>query len=626
MRVLLCVGCNEYDDAKHLPPLGSAESDARRIFEALTKSDLNIYDRDQTVVLRSPTLDRVRSELSRIARSGQRIDVLTFFFAGHASVDRGSLYLCLKDSESNCLSVSALAMSEVLRLVANLQIAHTNIVLDACETGGLLVDLPVLLKRDAMGAATTPSVTFLAMAASDQQAFEDDEGGFGTQALLACIEGQHKINTIHAHLDLLEIGREVAGQFRLNPRQSPVLWGLNISAFSAFCYNPHFRSKDKTLPNFVDAEQASDIQTSIKPFIPELWAHYLKIRDEWCARSFYELIAKIISPLRQTPHIQCLLIRQLAETFVIAAQEQTDQMVVAEVFSAAGLCLMAYSVENEETDACVAELFRKAKDAAAQKLMILAEHLKADDSFLVRGVRVPYEFFYLPIRLLKILGWSAGVYLMSDESEKSEARRTFDDLLETILDHYSLSLIAISEIQSPYLAIIGAIFRESEQTERLERLLSPIYHSLAINNGRISSISLDGTKAFDYLCAKVSDELDKSPELIAQPSEFIAVCMRLSSFAGLQDVFDDMLHLLDRTTINTYLPDQFRNIGADTIESGQNYSMRIGHEIFTVAEFEQNWPTSQNIHPSGGAELHGAILASLVFPDRTPWFLIPCSA
>src|SRR5664280_1088146 len=204
-RVLIAIGCNEY--AGYLP-LHGAETDGRRIFESLIKPNVGDYDLVASALLLSPTLNDVQAALTQILFSGQPIDTLTVFFAGHGEVKAGSFYMCLRDTRSDALSATALSLSDLFLKIGEARPSQSNIIIDACESGGLISDLGVLLKSELLGNAGTPGITLLATSARDQYSAETSEGGLGTNAILDCILGETFIQDLAATLDLVEIGRK----------------------------------------------------------------------------------------------------------------------------------------------------------------------------------------------------------------------------------------------------------------------------------------------------------------------------------------------------------------------------------------------------------------------------------
>jgi len=110
MNALLCIGCNAYD---HLRPiLKGAEKDAQEVFGLLSVQN-GFYDQELSCVLLSPDTNTIIAALNRIFSADKKIDVFTFFFAGHASVKAGSFYLCARESESERLSTTAFAINSL---------------------------------------------------------------------------------------------------------------------------------------------------------------------------------------------------------------------------------------------------------------------------------------------------------------------------------------------------------------------------------------------------------------------------------------------------------------------------------------------------------------------------------
>ena len=159
MRVLLAIGCNEYENAT---TLDGAEADAKRMFQALAKSEDGWYDSARSRLLLSPTLDQVRLALREMLFSGAALDTFTFFFAGHGAVHKGSFYLWVRDTNATGQSASALALGDLFRHINEAAPRQTNIIIDACEAGGLIEDLGVLLKPELLGDVDTPALTLLA--------------------------------------------------------------------------------------------------------------------------------------------------------------------------------------------------------------------------------------------------------------------------------------------------------------------------------------------------------------------------------------------------------------------------------------------------------------------------------
>lgn len=139
--------------------------------------------------------------------------------------------------------------------------------------------------------------------------------------------------------------------------------------------------------------------------------------------------------------------------------------------------------------------------------------------------------------------------------------------------------------------------------------------------GRVARADLDPDKMLAYLVAKADQSGEPELELVAQPTELVVALLRASRLFDLTDEFDFSLEALDHLQLNAYLPEGYLAFGDNQIAGGVNAVFQIGHDVWRVAELEAAWPDFPM--PTGRGQATTAILASLLFPDRTPWFLLP---
>jgi len=94
---------------------------------------------------------------------------------------------------------------------------------------------------------------------------------------------------------------------------------------------------------------------------------------------------------------------------------------------------------------------------------------------------------------------------------------------------------------------------------------------------------------------------------------------------NLETVIDESLWKLDRLTCSAYLPTSYKAFNKIHMEDGRNIFWVVGHDVFRVEDVEATWPTDV---PAPESELVAslAILASLRFEDRVPWFLLEASS
>ena len=206
-RALIAIGCDAHE---HLDPLLGAEADARNVFDTLMRPEVGDYDRARSRLLLSPTLQDLRNALTDVLFESGSLDTFALSFAGHGAVGAGSFYMAARDSRALGLSATALSLADLLRMVAEAAPKQTYIFIDACQSGGLISDLNVILKSEVMGELGTPGVTLVATAAANEVAYEVGGHGIGTAALLDCIRGDVFLQDATPALDLVEIGRAVS--------------------------------------------------------------------------------------------------------------------------------------------------------------------------------------------------------------------------------------------------------------------------------------------------------------------------------------------------------------------------------------------------------------------------------
>ncbi|MEE4464951.1 caspase family protein, partial [Azotobacter chroococcum] len=265
-----------------------------------------------------------------------------FFFAGHGSVSAGSFYMLLRDSTPNGQSMSALSLADVFRTLNEAAPHQSNIIIDACESGGLIADLGVLLKPEMLGNAGTPALTLVATSAQDQFAKESEEGGFGTNAILDCIEGRDFIQDSTSVLDLVEIGRRVSTRLISEKGQSPIVWGLNLYGPPSFCRNPRYASDPSApLRSFIQSWPAGNDE-SIKINHDALWAAYSSTSGAWNSEKFSQVVSTVLAPCTSNPSVLSKHADRLAATFLLKAQYSADPFRIPQVAATLAACLLPH--------------------------------------------------------------------------------------------------------------------------------------------------------------------------------------------------------------------------------------------------------------------------------------------
>lgn len=616
-RALIAIGCDVYD---HIDPLLGAVADARDVFDTLMQPEVGDYDGARSRLLLSPTLQEVRDTLASVLFGGAPLDTLALSFAGHGAVGAGSFYMALRDTRAQALSATALSLADLLRMVAEAAPKQTYIFIDACQSGGLISDLNVILKSEVMGKLGTPGITLVATAAANQSAYEEGGHGVGTTALLDCVRGDVFLQDATPALDLVEIGRAVSERVAAVGGQTPVVWGLNLYGPSSFCRNPHAGSGNAPLRSVLVGWPDAASTKAIREGLPRLWEPYVEVPTGWDPRTLLNQLGPLLGGLGAEGSVAVGLITRVEEAFANRARESRDRFRELEVRAACAVSLLPRSndpvVEARLATACgvLAELTEIA----------IADVVAAIDRYqfaLVTGGLD--ELYRLPIRLSKLLGW-AGFAVHARRiagQDGSSAAARLAELYSRIFETYSLSLVSMSDCQASYVLTALTASAHAGLAESGEQLLGHMFSSAVQCEGRVARGDLDPTKMLSYLAARAGPAGEPNLELVAQPTELVVALLRASRLFNLADEVDMSLEALDHLALNAYLPDDYLTFGDEHIAGGVNAVFQVGHDIWRIAELEAAWPTVPT--PSEPGQMMTAILASLLFPDRAPWFLLP---
>ncbi|MCW6536882.1 caspase family protein [Sphingomonas lycopersici] len=616
-RALIAIGCDAYD---HIGPLSGAESDARDIFSTLMRPEVGDYDVERSRLLQSPTLQEVRNALATVLFDGGPLDTLALSFAGHGAVGAGSFYMALRDTKGQALSATALSLADLLRMVAEAAPKQTYLFIDACQSGGLISDLNVILKSEVMGELGTPGVTLVATAAANQSAYEVGGHGIGTTALLDCVRGDVFLQDTTPALDLVEIGRAVSERVAAAGGQTPVVWGLNLYGPSSFCRNPHAGSGDAPLRSVLVGWPDSATSAAIREGLPQLWEPYVDVATDWEPRKFLARLEPLLARLGEDAETAIGLVARIEESFSNRARGSRDRFRELEVRSACAVALLPRSgqpaVDQWLAKSC-SGLAGMVEAAVGDVVAAIAGYEFA----LINGGLG--ELYRLPLRLSKLLGWAAfAVHARRIAGEDgSSAAKRLDDLYSRIFATYSLSLVSMSDCQAPDVLIALTASSHAGHMDHGERLLSHMFSSAVLCDGWVARSDLDPSKQLSYLIARTGSGTEPNLELVAQPTELVLALLRASRLFDLSEHFDQSLAQLDHLALNAYLPETYLTFGEEHIASGVNSVFQIGHDVWSVAELEAAWPDFPV--PSGAGQAMTAILSSLLFPDRVPWFLLP---
>lgn len=626
MRILLSIGCDTY----LYPPLtalNGAENDAARIFNHLVTAGWGDYDPTHSKLLRSPTLQQVRDAISDILFTIGNLVEFTFFFAGHGGVKDGAYFLCVRDTMVDRLSMSALSMTQLFAWVSEAGVAHTNIVADACESGGVVHDIATLLNPNVIGKAGSISLSLLAASGSDQYASEINGGGACTNTLLSCLRGDIVVQTTRPTFDLVEIGKVVSNAMK-DGSQTPVYWGINLYGQAQFAKNPAFETGIPKISATIDDLTRSALADDfIKSQADEIWKLYLSIGSEFDAEPILAVLEPICRRLSDNEFALASFVSGIASTFGPRVNQAQGGFGEAQLYATCLTALLQHISLENDVDRLARELARKIAQCVDRSSSELLHTLRGDKYALLDRGEGFAGLYFLPIRVLRILGWIGAAAHASAilQLEEPLAHDTLRELVRFIVDEYSQSIVAISDEQTPFFVSFVTALDFIGYTDEVESVTGYLFNSLCEHRGCISVSGLSGKEAFDFLNARIEGRPKDVDSLVSRPQSLLPSLLLTYESLDLADVPDQAMINFDRIQMNLFVPDSYRDFGLGLIE-GINHSYQVGHSVWKVADLNSAFASIlERISADAAIELPtvqvASLMASLVRPNREAWFL-----
>jgi Caspase domain len=624
-RVLISVGCNSYDDGRFCG-LSGAEADAAAIFERLVTQKLGQFEDARSKLLLSPSLEDVRSAIADALFKGDPIDCLTVFYAGHGGVKDSTYFLMCRDSNLDQLSLSSISMSSLFSHINEARCAHTNIIIDACQSGGVVHDIGSLLKPDIIGKSGAISVSILAAAASNQTAAENNGQGACTSALLDCIDGKIEIPTRRSTLDLFDIGQILSPKLSLESNQNPEYWGISLKGHVPLCINPNAAGDAQPKLN-VDFGTGlpPEVQSLVDGQADNIWKQYFAFEGAEENEELLDVLRNCVSALEGYPLEAVDFAYGVSSAFRQKLSTPRSGFEEAELIGVAVTAIAHLAGMNDQVDSAISKMCDEIAEMVAKGVTDLNSMMTREKySLLSTGYS---EFYFLPIRISKILGWIGATAQITRLRKFEFPGGAVKQLLAKLIEDYSRSIYSVSDIQAPNLASFVSAAEGSNFRDEAETLTCFMFSSYHEVRGRIASTDIANDQIIKFLISTTgaeADGLDRAA--IAQPSELLSLFFVLYSKFGMADVLDESLADLDHQHFNIFVPDHYTRFGDDLIREGQNYTFQVGHGIWTTSDFATRWADIRT-HLAKIDDVKSPIIAtcalicSLVIPDRTPWFL-----
>ncbi|EJM56190.1 caspase family protein [Pseudomonas sp. GM48] len=626
-RVLLCIGCDAYQS---LNKLSGAERDALSIRTALSTGPLSSIQPADAYLLHSPARHQLDATLLEIQDKYDEIESFTLFFAGHGGEANDSYFLCVSDTRADRLSTTGFAISRLFEYFNELKAAHCNVIIDACNAGGMVSNLGILLKPEVIGKAKTFGVSFFVSSAADQYAGETSHGGYGTLALLKVLDGEIDTGSRASMLDLLDIGRPAAQYVSEQTQggQMPSVWGVNLYGHMPLFGNPHATDNPtSSLLGITGISPASPAGQAISSHSAELYTLMFAPEHDLTPQRLFPVLTKFVDRLADTPNSVGAFIGGIWQSLEKSTGRHANSFSRVEL-SATCVALLLQSSQNSTSRDCIVGL--------AHEIVAEVEHLLWD---IVNGLRenpgslcrhgIP-DLFYLPQRISRILGWAGAAVHLVRELGISDAplREALEHLSSLLLEHYASTCAGMSEDEAPYWAAFLTAIKTDELNGLGELVVSTLINALVEHDGRLARPLLSAEDVYGYLKARADKDPAELKRLSSSPSETLALVLLISGRHSLEEELDYTLLSLDHAHLKIFLPQSYLEFSQPFVRNGINHVFQIGQKVWTVADVAKRWEEACKPQMGHDTSLRnpatriGAICASLIFPDRVPWFLL----
>lgn len=524
--------------------------------------------------------------------------------------------MCCRDTRADRVGISALPLNNILSLIQELDLRHANLIIDACNSGGVMGDFNRALSPDTIGSAATTGITLLAACAKDQFAAEVDGEGLCTNAVARCIDGTTFVQDLDLALDLTSVSAVVARSLR-EADQQPTFWGLNLTGRPNFCKNPHFSGDSELRRTLAEAKPmalTSNVAKRLQRIYDELDHGWVPARLQ---RALMQALSGGGGPIS---HLGFL--HSLAAAMRQRAAQLPDPFREIEITVTCLSPLLEYCREYPSIEHYVVERCLELGHCIVQKCQEI--HCELDrDEFALLGDAGLGELFVLPRRITNLLGWLCWAILVnrSASEDAAAAERLAKQLLAGILEKYRGSIRAVSDTQAPALFTLGATLATTEARDELEELVGLYFLDLCDARGMIAGTDLDYSLIVDFLLAKSGDRPD-TKNATANPSAFLCVLLVLGAQLELDEAFDSGMSDLDHRNANAFVPETYSHFAHERIERGYNATLQIGNGIWQVADFRDRWKDLERPPADSTGISLLSTACSLVYPDRVAWHLI----
>jgi hypothetical protein len=618
--IVLSVGC---DSHAKLQSLTGAEKDATAVWDHLVSSGQ--YDRTRSVLLKSPSLQELRLGIDRALSGVGRIDVLTVFFAGHGCFHRSNYFICCRDTDPSRLSFTALTIAELTAIINDVAPMHTNIILDSCNSGGAGSDIIRAVNPEVVLHGLPMSISLLAASRAPQLAYETGDGGEFTQAMIDCLVGKTRVQTSRPLLDVEDIARTVGPIVAAaHPGQEPLNWGLNLAGTAALCRNPHYESPTDAPRFHVDRiSPTSAIGAATLTQGAKLWELWTSIESGCDRPGLLAAIGGVVDAPGVTDAEAAAFVHGLSRSIAGRCKRSQDLLAHSDALS-----VLCCSILSRSAAPLVRSLLKELITSRLQYAVDVTDAIHAaihrDKYWLLSPGSGPADMFYLPLRIMRLLGWVANNLLcrrwlgLADEGYSDIANK----LVTSVTQHYLGAIVAVSEEQSPYILSCG-IGLETVSCESAKKIAQAIFDSSINSGGNITRVVPEASTVLGYLLASASGSFKEQP--VARPNHLLPALICAAKSFGVCDTWDESLHRLDGISMGVFMPDRLCDFGQAKIGKGATHLLHIGHGVWTCADVWRALESWIKMYVDAGlpdpAVMAAACIAAEANPDRVPYFI-----
>lgn len=620
--ILLSIGCDRYSSVTRLR---SAEADAKRIHEHLTAGTAAMYGAEVSTLLLSPNKLKIDTCFADLLKAHKGPDVFALYFAGHGTVVDGSFYLCPSNVSIDAVSITAINIATVLRAICELRPRHAYVIVDACFSGGMALDLSTVLRSEVLAQSPEFGLSVLAASRLAKEAIETSEGGLFTRLFAKVLDGEPVVSRDAPYLGLGEIMRALPIDATPGLReQLPNFCELNLTGPDAFCRNPAYDAATLESDTAFGSIRASGGTSRMAPELAtRLWQAYLDMPvfdREKLASLFAEVAAAPTASL--APALEAI-----AENFIDRTREHDDLIANIELRSAVIQALLPQVDKQmgarEALQSQLAKFLSELEDALRQ----LGGALDGDRYTLLSRPGGPADLYYLPLRLAEVLGTIGLVVLMRDDA--TEDTTWLHSITRKLLGLYGESIVAVGEDQAPGLFLFFAGCKKATWADEAEEVAGRLYQDISDHFGRVLINDPEPTDVIDYLELRRENPIEKDAPFLQKPSELLSVILIGAAAFELDEAIDESLIELDHQGFAFFVPSSYQSFYQTRMEDGLSIVFQVGQNVWSLKDMRRIWredvlPHVTQAMPSNDRPLqNAAMILSFFLPDRLALAALP---